>query len=89
MHTTILPADNLLSNERKGRKNTPATQVGPDSSNSGHKKQKNQPKIQLIIPKVGEKAMSGRKKRKVGENNGQLHLQPPTQVVHANHLDQE
>ena len=29
-----------------------------------------------------------KKKKKVGENNGQLHLRRPPWVAHASHLDQ-
>ena len=42
------------------------------------------------FPEVGEKqkAYKKKKKKKVGENNGQLRFRPPPRVAHASRLDQ-
>ena len=42
----------------------------------------------LSIPVVGEKQKK-RKKKKIGENNGELRFRPPPRLAHASRLDQK
>ena len=65
-----------------------ATERWPYRKNAWKKKLPEKNFTHGSFPEVGEKQKAYKKKKKVGENNGQLRLRPPPRVAHASRLDQ-